>query len=416
MPIGPVFAWSKEDKVTETLKRSKKYFGPALQHQIDALLTPENLAILVGTLIIWAASHFIGVGEIIDVALLLVGAAMLGPAIVDVAENLLKFGKCLDARDEGDLETAAKAFADAVTQGGITTVMALLLRRGAKGVQAKAVPGVARPSVLQVVKPKGRIGLPNVGADPQAGKMWSRLPTVADPALPAGEGLTTWWGQIFYSVQGTLAEQQLVLLHEVVHKFFTPRLGFLRNFRVQLKAAGYTRSVLLKYLEEAMAETYAQLRINGIKGALTGIRFPVANNYVSISELAAEGQAIGTIVVGVQQFFVSIVLGPPDWTAEISAPTAPAPADPIRIPEVVVKGGYSVTVKPGASLSAIAMTEYNDYNLWPLIYDLNKAKIGPNPNRVKPGTSLLLLKLTAYRAADIAAARRRAPSWKNMPL
>ncbi len=415
MPIGPVLAWSKEDKVTETIQRSKKYFGPALQQQVDALLTPENLAILVGTLIIWAASHFVGIGEIVDVALLLVGAVMLGPAIVDVAENLLKFGKCIEARSEQDLETAAKAFADACIQGGITTVMALLLRRGAKGVQAKAVPGVARPSVLQVVKPKGRIGLPNVGPDPQAGKMWSKLPTVADPALPAGEGLTTWWGQIFYSVQGTLTEQQLVLLHEVVHKFFTPRLGLLRNFRVQLKAAGYTRSVILKYLEEAMAETYAQLRINGFKGALTGIRFPVANNYVSISELAAEGEAIGTIVIGVQRFFVNIVLGPPDWTAEIPPPSPDRPAS-IRIPEVAVTGGYSVTVKHGASLSAIAKTEYGDFNLWPLIYDLNKAKIGPNPNRIKPGMNLLLLKLTAYSASDLADARKRAPSWKHAPL
>ena len=95
MPHGPIIAWSKEDKVTETIQRSKKHFGPALQHQVDALLTPENLAILVGTLVIWAASHFVGVGEIVDVALLLIGAVMLGPAIVDVAENLLKFGKCI---------------------------------------------------------------------------------------------------------------------------------------------------------------------------------------------------------------------------------------------------------------------------------------------------------------------------------
>ena len=63
--------------------------------------------------------------------------------------------------------------------------------------------------------------------------------------------------------------------------------------------------------------------------------------------------------------------------------------------------------------SPIAKAQYGDFNLWPLIYDLNKAKIGPNPNRLKPGTDLLLLQLTAYSQSDLADARRRAPSWKQ---
>lgn len=412
MPIGPVLGWSREDKIKETILRSKKHFGPELGKQVDALLSPENLAIMVGTLVIWAGSHFFGVGEVVDVILLLVGAVMLGPAIVDVAENLIKFGKCIDARTDQDLEVAAKAFAEAAIKGGITVIMAVLLRKGAKSMEAARAPGVARPSWLQVAKPSGRIGLPAVGPDPNAGKMWSRLPAVGDASLAAGEGSTTAFGEIYYSLQGSATEQQMVLLHEMVHRFFSPRLGILRTFRARLNMAAYARSAVLKYLEEAMAETYAQLRVTGFKGLLTGIRFPVANNYVSISQLAAEGEAIGTIVLGVQRFVVSVVFGPPDWAGEIPPPTPGRPAA-IRIPEVTVTGGYSVKVAPGASLSAIAKAQYGDFNLWPLIYDLNKAKIGPNPNRLKPGTELLLLQLTAYSQSDLAEARRRAPSWKQ---
>jgi hypothetical protein len=425
MPIGPVFAWSKEDKIIETIKRSEPYFGPAMWQQVQALISPENIAIMLGTLLIWAASHFIGVGEIVDVILLLVGAVMLGPAIVDVAENLLKFGKCIDARSEQDLQVAAKAFADATIKGGITVIMAILLRRGAKAVEVRAVPGVANPSLMQVIEgitPK-RIGLPNVGVDPQAGKWWSSYTTIGKKSMPAGTGKTSWWGQIFYSTRGAASEQEMVLFHEAVHRWLTPKLGLFRTFRVRLRAASYTRSVLLKYLEEAMAESYAQLRMNGFKGVLDGIRFPVANDYVSISQLAAEGEAIGTIVVGVQRFVVSIVNGPPEWAGEVPQPEEPLPpgratpirAAPIRLPEVDVSGGYAVTVTPGASLSAIAKQQYGDFTLWPLIYDLNRAKIGPNPNHIKPGTSLLLMKLTAYSQAELADARKRAPSWKHAP-
>jgi hypothetical protein len=126
--------------------------------------------------------------------------------------------------------------------------------------------------------------------------------------------------------------------------------------------------------------------------------------------------AIGAIVVGVQRFVVSVVLGPPDWVGEMpqpAKPLLPGRATPIRLAEEPVSGGHAVTVKPGDSLSAIAKAEYGDFTLWPLIYDLNRDKIGSNPNLIKPGTTLLLMQLTAYSQAELAAARRRAPSWKS---
>jgi hypothetical protein len=89
-------------------------------------------------------------------------------------------------------------------------------------------------------------------------------------------------------------------------------------------------------------------------------------------------------------------------------------------PEVVVVGGFTVEVAIGQSdrgtLSGIAKAQYGSFDLWPLIYDLNKDKIGPNPNRLKSGTKLLLLPLERYTAAEQADARKRAPSWKSYPL
>jgi hypothetical protein len=185
-----------------------------------------------------------------------------------------------------------------------------------------------------------------------------------------------------------------------------------RTFRVRLNMAGYTRSVILKYLEEALAESIAQVRVNGFSALLEGISFPVQNGYMTIGQLGAEGAAIGTIIVGAQQFVVNFVMGPPKWAADIP-PASPSRPENIRLAEEPVTGGFAVAVMPGSSLSAIAKAQYGDFNLWPLIYDLNKAKIGPNPNRIRPGTKLLLLPLSTYTPAEITDARRRAPSWKQ---
>lgn len=92
----------------------------------------------------------------------------------------------------------------------------------------------------------------------------------------------------------------------------------------------------------------------------------------------------------------------------------------LQAPETTIVGGYTVEAVAGSpdksTLSGIAKSEYGDFNLWPLIFDLNKDKLGNNPNRLKPGTKLLLLPIARYASAELADARRRAPSWRNYPL
>lgn len=415
MPLGPVASWPREDKVLETLSRSKSHLGPAVGKQIDALMTPENLALMVATLVIWAASHFVGVGEVVDVLLLLVGAAMLGPSIVDVVKNLMEFGKCIEARSEADLDRAAKAFADAFVQGGLTVVMAILLRKGAKSAQARVPNAGPTTSWLEVAKPRGKIGLPNVGADPSGKAIWSKVAETGDASLPAGEGSTTMFGEIVYSVQGSITEQQLVLLHERLHAALTPKFVLFRQLRAQLKWAGYSKSVFLQAIEESLAETYAQLRVNGFKGILRGIWFPIGNKYVSVSQLATEGLAIGTIFLGAQQFFVSIIGGPDTWPPE-DLPPEDAGKAPAEDDTITVTGGRKVICAPGSSLSSIAGKELGDQKLWPLLWDLNRERIGDNPNRIKAGLELLVLPLSAYTPQELADARKRAPTWKNYPM
>jgi len=269
---------------------------------IDALLSPTNLAIMAATLVAWIASQFFGVGEILDVLLLVVGAFAIGWSIGDVAKDLYTFGeRTVNGRSDADLDTAAKAFSHAVILAGITVIMAILLRRSVKQIQA-----TRGANVLEAMKPRSP-GLPNVGPDPETGRIWSKPGISSDPSLPPGEGSTSAFGEVRLSSAGTATEQALVRAHELVHRFLTPRFGVLRTFRVRLGMSGYLRSTLLKYLEEAIAETVAQIRVNGLDSALEGVKFPVANGYVSISSMMSEGAAIGTIAAGTQFFTVQFI-------------------------------------------------------------------------------------------------------------
>jgi len=304
MNIG---AMSTVDRLAEVLRRSKKNFGPNIGNAIDSLLSPTNLAIMAGVLVVWAGSHFFGVGEIVDVLLLVVGAFTIGWSITDVAGDLYDFANLtMNATCEADLERAAQAFSHAVVLAGITVIMAILLRKSVKEIQ------VARgANVLDAMRPRDP-GLPRVGMDPEAGRLWSRPGIQSDPSLPAGEGSTSPFGEVRLSPAGSATEQALVRAHELVHRFLTPRFGVLRTFRVQLGMSAYLRSALLQYLEEAIAETVAQLRVNGFSGLLEGIKFPVANGYVSINNLMSEGAAIGTIAAGTQFFSVQFIPTAPD--------------------------------------------------------------------------------------------------------
>jgi hypothetical protein len=83
----------------------------------------------------------------------------------------------------------------------------------------------------------------------------------------------------------------------------------LREQRADFGMSGYQNSALLRYLEEALAETYAQLRVNGIKGLPAGVRFPIANGYVTLRAVATEasiGAAGVTLVIGGIVFVVDI--------------------------------------------------------------------------------------------------------------
>lgn len=153
----PVSKWPLKEKFAEVLRRTGPKLPGEMKNQFMALLTPLNLSIMAGTLAAWAVSQFFGVGEIIDLLLLIVGAFFLGMAIFTVAKDLWLFAKgTVDAQNEPDLDRAADKLAEAISIIGVAAFIALLAKLGGKlrAPKEEVPPDGPAPKKLPAKKPK----------------------------------------------------------------------------------------------------------------------------------------------------------------------------------------------------------------------------------------------------------------------
>ncbi len=275
---APIAMWSRTDRLAEAIRCAVRYMPGEAGGRLIALLSPAALGIMATVLVAWLASHAIGIGEAADAVMLIGGILFLGRDAFEAATLLYHFAdRALNGATEADFDEAGRDLARAVAIIGIDAVIALLTHQS-----IKLIKGQYRPT------------------------------TTGDPTLPPGQGSTNKFGDIEYSTAGTAEDQRLVLYHEQVHQFLSPKIAPLRNFRADLNMAGYNQSSLLRYVEEALAESYAQMRVNGLKGLPVGLRFPIANGYVTVSAVATEaGILVGTVVVGGVAYRVILNLSGP---------------------------------------------------------------------------------------------------------
>jgi hypothetical protein len=254
---------SKADKLGEAMQRSLPHLPIEARSVVEGMLRPETLAVVCGTLVVWAGSHLFRVGEIVDLALLAVGVAALGFAVFDGAGELYAFATtAMEASSLAQLDNAGQHFARAVSLLGISAVQAVLLRGQAGVVVSRGAPRVY-PRVT-------------VKAPVTAG---TELELVRPASLPNGNaGFTSPYGAVSVARSQSISEQRVTLYHELVHRYFFPRTGPLRRIRAEVRMSGYARSALLRYLEEALAEGYGQLRSTELKkpSVRTDFRSPSA--------------------------------------------------------------------------------------------------------------------------------------------
>jgi hypothetical protein len=305
---------SAEERVGEAMRRAIPLLPSAVQEAIEAMLSPESLIIIAGSLILWAGSHVFGVGEIVDIILMVGGFLMLGKSVLDLADDIFKFARLtVSGRTDGELDEAAKCFARIVVIGGIDIIMALLLRKSLKQVRARPRATLAPKGLLPVDPP------PPVNP----GEVFYKPKITRPVTLPSGAlGECSWYGDVYVTRAQTMVEQRATLFHELGHSYFSPKFRYLRQFRARIKASGYWRSALLRYLEEALVEGFGQFKARGLLPALKAVTFPIGPapyGYVTATQLSAEGQALGTIVVGGLALRVFLSKSPPGGMPPTSA-------------------------------------------------------------------------------------------------
>lgn len=163
----PVSEWSAAEKLMAAIERSLPYMPDEIAERFRELLTPESLALLAGTLALWAASHAIGVGFVVDALLLVGGGLALGWSVWRGGKELVSFlNGALDAESEADLDAAGEHFATGVSILGVDATVAFLTHKaGSAGLGSRGTQ-VARE--VELVTPEGlRIRVPAPEAPPR---------------------------------------------------------------------------------------------------------------------------------------------------------------------------------------------------------------------------------------------------------
>ena len=286
-----------EKKLEIVFNKAVKLLPGEAGEQLKAMITPGSLATMAGVLVVWAGSHFFGVGEIADIVLLIVGYVALGGVAVEAGKHIVDFIKItLRASSEAELDGAASHLARAITLIGIQAVLAVLLKKKPSGT-FKNSWGTQMPRYGQAFRqPLPRD--PGIFYKP-------KLRFTADKFV--GEGGTNITGDIRVGRLGSgpqaIDAVRKAVYHEKVHQLLTPKLQIFREIRIYAAQSGYRRSYILRYLEEAIAETVAQLRTGGVsaESVLNGLKFPIGKNYnISLATLGTEARGIifGPITVG----------------------------------------------------------------------------------------------------------------------
>lgn len=203
-PGRPVGQWSVGERLAYAVREAASRLGPEVRAKLEAMLTPENVALMVGTLVGLTAVQGVPVLNVVDAALVGTGLYAFGQDAVDVASDLVGFAsKVLRAQSEEDLQVAGEQLARAVAVVGVDTVAAVLVHRTVKVVRGGAKP----PSgAAEVVTPEGvRV---RVVAEPAPRSAVELLRSSTAEGGSRGAGIANNWRSRIIETQGRFLPQE----------------------------------------------------------------------------------------------------------------------------------------------------------------------------------------------------------------
>jgi hypothetical protein len=188
--VTPVSQMSNTEKLRRTIEYalSSPNLSAEIKRALGELLDPESLAIAAGVMVIWAVSHFFGVGEVVDVILAGTALVTLGVQGMQGLADLIEFGNdVINAETDFDLRRASDKLVRAFVLLGVEAVIALLTRK------AHIKPTASKDT------PVSRSQVPKSDAPPRT----PEPPEVKKPVPPVTPGKP--WADYDYSDLGKVA-------------------------------------------------------------------------------------------------------------------------------------------------------------------------------------------------------------------
>ena len=116
-------------KLTEAVKRSASALPGELAEELQAILTGATLATMAAILAVYVAAHATGVGQAMDIGMLIAGGVFFGMDAFDIFKDIAGFANAVNAQNEDDLEIAGQHLASAVAKIGVDAIMTLLTKK-----------------------------------------------------------------------------------------------------------------------------------------------------------------------------------------------------------------------------------------------------------------------------------------------
>lgn len=148
-----VVSLTTELRFYQVLSRAPRYLPHAFRGDFDKLMNSPMRVTIVGVLSKWATAHALGTGFIVDSLLSMTRISLRQSEVITAADTLNQtIDHTLEAREDNDLEEAAKKFADTVTFFGVDAFTAMIAH-GATRIVSSAAKGKS-PGRQSFAKPK----------------------------------------------------------------------------------------------------------------------------------------------------------------------------------------------------------------------------------------------------------------------
>ena len=117
------------EKLAEAVSRSAKALPEEVAEELRALFTPATLATMVGVFALYLAAHATGIGQAMDIGMLLAGGIFFGLDAFTIFKDIAGFAGAVNATTEEELDQAGEHLASAVAKIGVDAVMTLLTKK-----------------------------------------------------------------------------------------------------------------------------------------------------------------------------------------------------------------------------------------------------------------------------------------------